>query len=121
MKKFLVAVVLVLTLAACGGHARNGAARAVTTIAVPTTTMTDPGVAACRASKDNQKVKAMPTMAQREASWNRYQQSHYPALRDVGVKLEKAWTEGSLSDQIAAGVYLMVECAAHGIVIDVKQ
>jgi hypothetical protein len=62
----------------------------------------------------------MPTMTQREASWNRYQQSAYPALRDVGVKLERAWTQGDLSEQVAAGMNLVIKCAAYGVEIDMQ-
>jgi hypothetical protein len=79
----------------------------------------DPGVEACKASARNQANPAMPTMAQREASWNRYQRSGYPALRDVGVKLEHAWLEGGLSDQIAAGLNLVIECGAYGVDVPV--
>lgn len=122
MKKLIAAALLALPLAACSGG-QNPTAAPATTAAATTTTAAkpDPGIVACKASAQRQKVALrqknppMPTMAQREQSWKLYQRSHYKALRNVGVALERAWTVGNLSDQIAASAQLVMTCASYGV------
>lgn len=93
-------------------------ATTATTVAPPTTGP-DPGVAACKATAKHQAARkatdAPPTLEQRRASWQRYQASHYPSLRKAGEQLERAWTTGAVSDQLAAAMNLVVACYAYGV------
>lgn len=84
---------------------------------VTQTTTPDPGVEACKAVAQRVASGVAPTDAQRVAGWLQLQHSGFQDLRTVGVKLQRAWTAGTLADQATANVNASMACAAHGVPI----
>lgn len=125
MRRIALAAAAAAVLAACSGGAGQVAEQTPppTVAASPVRAAEDPGVGACKASAKRQREAAdsdpLPTLAERRASWERYQRSAYPSLREVGSKLERAWTAGDLADQIEAGMNLVISCAAYGVDVPV--
>lgn len=125
MRRLTLVAIAAVLLVACNSTpppvaAQTPSAAATTTTAVP---RPDPGIDACKSTAKRQREKTgdtpLPTITQRRASWERYQRSGYRSLREVGEKLERAWTGGNLGDQLEAGVTLVVVCATYGVEIEV--
>lgn len=122
MRKLALVVVAAVLVAGCGGADPSPEAASVqvsTTTVAPTITAPDPGVTACKTIARRAAAKKAPTDLQRAAGWRDLQASQHEDLQNAGAKLQKAWTEGDLADQVEANVNAAMACAVHGVEVKV--
>jgi PBP1b-binding outer membrane lipoprotein LpoB len=119
MRRLALVAAVAVVLVACGGGSPSPVAEQTPT--APTTTRPDPGVAACKTVARRAAAGVAPTDRQRAAAWKQLQGSRHDDLQAVGVKLQRAWTQGGLADQVEANTNAAMACAAHGVEVKLAQ